>query len=359
MTQRGRSWRARAAVIRLVRSGARWAIGIVAGVAAAVAVVLWHGRPGSATSRPCRGRGSCSATACHGGMRPGRRARCSANEHTTWVTRDRHADAYQVLTERAVAGDRRATSGRPAARRQGRTLPRLPRDPGRRARLGGARPLWSATASAASRATAPPGAGSASTRAADWPAQTPEDKAAVRDDADRPTWSAGREVCAGCHVGAPARDGLPARDVNHDLIAAGHPRLNFEFSAYLANMPHHWRDDVDRDAAADFPARAWAVGQVVTARAALDLLRRPRPPRRGRRRQRPVAPGPSSPSTAASPATTTCATTPGGDSPAASRRRPGRAAGGPGISRCSTTLADAGPDADGEALAADSTPSGG
>ena len=30
------------------------------------------------------------------------------------------------------------------------------------------------------------------------------------------------------------------RDVNHDLIAAGHPRLSFEFSAYLDNMPPHW-----------------------------------------------------------------------------------------------------------------------
>ena len=32
-------------------------------------------------------------------------------------------------------------------------------------------------------------------------------------------------VCVGCHVGPPGRD------MNHDLIAAGHPRLNFEFAA--------------------------------------------------------------------------------------------------------------------------------
>ena len=32
-------------------------------------------------------------------------------------------------------------------------------------------------------------------------------------------------------------DGQTVRDVNHDLIAAGHPRLNFEFSAFLDNMP--------------------------------------------------------------------------------------------------------------------------
>jgi hypothetical protein len=39
-------------------------------------------------------------------------------------------------------------------------------------------------------------------------------------------------LCAGCHVGDGGSDDLPARDVNHDLIAAGHPRLNFELSAY-------------------------------------------------------------------------------------------------------------------------------
>jgi hypothetical protein len=56
--------------------------------------------------------------------------------------------------------------------------------------------------------------------------------------------------------------------MNHDLIAAGHPRLNFEFAAYLANMPPHWVEDTG----GNFPARAWAIGQAATAKAAADLL---------------------------------------------------------------------------------------
>jgi hypothetical protein len=56
--------------------------------------------------------------------------------------------------------------------------------------------------------------------------------------------------------------------VNHDLIAAGHPRLNFEFAAFLANMPPHWVEDTR----GNFPARAWAIGQAATAKAAADLL---------------------------------------------------------------------------------------
>jgi hypothetical protein len=56
--------------------------------------------------------------------------------------------------------------------------------------------------------------------------------------------------------------------VDHDLIAAGHPRLNFEFAAFLANMPPHWFEDTR----GNFPARAWAVGQVASSRAAVAQL---------------------------------------------------------------------------------------
>ena len=85
---------------------------------------------------------------------------------------------------------------------------------------------------------------------------------------------AGRaRLCASCHVGSPGRD------VNHDLIAAGHPRLNFEFSAFHANLPKHWDlqsprsteiKDVEKDPA--FEARAWLIGQLVTAQTSLRLL---------------------------------------------------------------------------------------
>lgn len=86
------------------------------------------------------------------------------------------------------------------------------------------------------------------------------------------------KMCADCHIGSPGRD------VNHDLIAAGHPRLNFEFSAYYANLPKHWSTatatpvagdssepaDVEEDPA--FEARAWLVGQLVSSKTSLQLL---------------------------------------------------------------------------------------
>ena len=89
---------------------------------------------------------------------------------------------------------------------------------------------------------------------------------------DTPNLRVRAETCVGCHVGAPAQRSEPARDVNHDLLAAGHPRLNFEFSAYLANLPRHWDARADRRRYPDYEARAWSVGQIVSLQAALELL---------------------------------------------------------------------------------------
>lgn len=89
-------------------------------------------------------------------------------------------------------------------------------------------------------------------------------------------------ACAGCHVGAPAqRDGsgkeiVPVRDMNHDMIAAGHPRLNFDFADYQARLPRHWQEKerlkADTPAYEPNPAKVWLVGRAAHAEAACDLL---------------------------------------------------------------------------------------
>jgi hypothetical protein len=51
---------------------------------------------------------------------------------------------------------------------------------------------------------------------------------------------AGRAAsCVRCHVGSRTADGL-VRDMNHDLIAAGHPALRFDLLTYSENLPQHW-----------------------------------------------------------------------------------------------------------------------
>ncbi len=81
--------------------------------------------------------------------------------------------------------------------------------------------------------------------------------------------------CAECHVGNENKD------VNHDLIAAGHPRLTFEYTAYHELLtPRHWRDkaseaepweDKSKKFGPDFEVKAWLAGQAATAKAAVEL----------------------------------------------------------------------------------------
>lgn len=88
------------------------------------------------------------------------------------------------------------------------------------------------------------------------------------------------KVCAGCHVGAPAEParGYPvARDMNHDMIAAGHPRLNFELTEYQRRLPPHWYERERTlpnhpPRSPSFEAKAWLVGRVAVAEAACELL---------------------------------------------------------------------------------------
>jgi cytochrome c554/c'-like protein len=68
--------------------------------------------------------------------------------------------------------------------------------------------------------------------------------------------------CADCHVGRPGAE------VDHDLIAAGHPRLAFEYAAYHELLPRHWKET---GYGTDFAARAWEIGQVAAAQRAKDL----------------------------------------------------------------------------------------
>ena len=50
--------------------------------------------------------------------------------------------------------------------------------------------------------------------------------------------------CARCHVGSRTADGQ-VRDMNHDMIAAGHPALYFDMVRHHARLPKHWAEATD------------------------------------------------------------------------------------------------------------------
>jgi hypothetical protein len=206
-----------------------------------------------------QGTASCAAAACHHGNGP---PGSKGSEYTTWALQDPHARAYAVLSDersrRMLASLKRlpdAGAARPQA--EGlclncHVLPALEQTR-RRDRFSvndgvgcetchGPAEQWLHTHYLKS-----------------WPGTGP----GFRDTKDLRVRA---ELCVGCHVGQGDRD------VNHDLIAAGHPPLRFDFSAYLAVYPRHWPAAADTHRQPDFEVRAWLLGRLVAAEAALNLL---------------------------------------------------------------------------------------
>ncbi len=204
-----------------------------------------------------QGVGSCSAAACHNGNGP---QGSKGSEYSTWITVDPHAKAYSVLfdkrSKRIVENLKETT----AAERNGRCLSchAMPEaDRNSRVRIEDGVGCESCHGPAQKWLT--------QHYLPEWKQKGDDQKAALgmrrtKDLQHR------ANMCADCHVGSPGRD------VNHDLIAAGHPRLSFEFSAYLAILPKHWSERDEKQRYPDFEVRAWAIGQVASARAALQLL---------------------------------------------------------------------------------------
>jgi hypothetical protein len=274
------------------RPGAAWLAG-VAGLAAMLVILASTGdasprlEPPPA-SEPLRiGMNSCAARGCHGAVDstdPGLgRVYIKDGAYTTWLNYDPHARAYAVLLEpRSVA----------IAKKLNADKRNRPLDD---------KPAHEAGLCLSCHSTAPPPesrnpgltplSDGISCEACHGPAEVWQDKhlsPAWRTLAHLPfakdvdgmtnlsTPAARARLCVECHVGNRSR----GMDMNHDLIAAGHPRLNFEFATYLASYPKHWREPHEKmapgsqqaAASADFEAKSWAIGQVVTAGAVLDLL---------------------------------------------------------------------------------------
>jgi hypothetical protein len=218
--------------------------------------------PKEAVSFAWQGVASCSAMPCH---HQGPSARKPGNEFGIWFEQDPHARAYEVLTDDISRNISRRLRRKSEPDRDDLCL-RCHVDP-----------KWE-EASKDPNFSLSDGVGCESCHG---PAQswltnhyreglTPTDRR--RGMHDTRSLSNRVRICLDCHVGGSGQD------VDHDLIAAGHPALRFEFGAYHALLPRHWDDRKDRDperdprGRRDFEARAWALGQVAAGQAALRLL---------------------------------------------------------------------------------------
>jgi hypothetical protein len=229
------------------------------------------------------GASGCGTVACHGAQFPAPSTaedRIRADEFTVWKYEDSHSRSYDSLfSERAQSIVRWiSTDQAPSTTAQEdvrclacHTMPRP-------------KSLLAETAQMNSDGV---GCESCHGNAAEW--LVPHSTSSWRELTSQQKEARGfraienllrrAEVCVGCHVGSPSHEGLPRREINHELIRAGHPALRFEFSIFLDNMPPHW-DEKGENAgpvgpnhrAKDFPARVWAIGRLVAFDAALKLL---------------------------------------------------------------------------------------
>lgn len=200
------------------------------------------------------GVGNCLGSGCHAAPRAQSGGKILGNEYTTWLRKDPHRNAYNVLLDersRIMAGH-----------------------------LGIARPQEAGLCLDCHSVNAPKEKRRGTSALADGvscegchgPAS------GWRDGHTDPSWTHDDSVaagmvdlklaavrassCLGCHLG----DGT--RSVDHTLIAAGHPALAFELDNYSGAMSAHWKP------AAAPGAEAWAVGQAISFRDGLAQLAR-------------------------------------------------------------------------------------
>jgi hypothetical protein len=97
-----------------------------------------------------------------------------------------------------------------------------------------------------------------------WHSRSPDSKSAL-GFRDLRSLTVRAESCVACHVGSPRAT------VDHDLIAAGHPRLTFEMSAYHELLPKHWNAAAERQRDPAQELRLWMIGHGVSAKAMSDI----------------------------------------------------------------------------------------
>ena len=202
------------------------------------------------------GVASCTNSGCHGATQPLNATAVLQNEFYTWLNNDRHAQAYNVLfndTSARIARNMRLkkrayeealcldchTTNVPASLVEGA----IDREDGVQCEA----------------CHGPAGGWRAEHAEEGWT----HEQSIARGMIDLRNVHVRATLCTGCHVGNANKE------VDHELIASGHPVLAFELDNYTESMPPHWTPGRDTHG-----VRAWAVGQVVKFRQSLDNLAR-------------------------------------------------------------------------------------
>jgi hypothetical protein len=196
------------------------------------------------------GPGSCASPSCHGGVQARSDNSVWQNEYSTWVVKDKHAQAYAVLSNE-IAARMVKILGLPAPDSAAKCLA-----------------CHAVDVSAADRARTFDASDGVSCESCHGPASNWLGPHTVKGWTHQQSIDAGMydnrdpihrsEKCLSCHLGTPEKF------VDHEMIAAGHPDLYFELASFSAVMPRHWKEPLDKDPWLE--VRALATGQAVQLR---------------------------------------------------------------------------------------------
>lgn len=205
------------------------------------------------------GVASCAGSTCHGATAPVAGTNVQLNEYVTWVRRDKHAKAYEILLSeesRRIArnlgiGEAHTAkmcldchADNPAAGMRGPNF-QISEGVGCEGCHGGGQNWLS------SHTAGPPHSDNIAR------GMTATDDPVVR-----------AELCLSCHFGNQEKF------VTHRMMGAGHPRMSFELDTFTQLQPAHFVVDEDyRKRKGAIPGvKLWVIGQAVMAHEHMTVL---------------------------------------------------------------------------------------
>ncbi len=206
------------------------------------------------------GPGSCAASNCHGGIQPKTIVRIAQNEYSIWSAQDKHARAYTVLSN--------STSVR-MGKILGLEQPPSKSDKCLNCHTVNARPDQRAQTfqnledGVSCESCHGPAVGWLGPHTLKNWTHEQSLKLGMYDTRDL---SKRTERCLSCHLGTAEKE------VDHTMIAAGHPDLTFQLESFSSAMPRHWKPAPNMNAWAS--VQELAAGQSVQLREALIRLNR-------------------------------------------------------------------------------------
>jgi len=216
--------------------------------------------PAAATHKHL-GPASCASSVCHGKVAPDEQASVGLNEYRVWSRQGRHSQAYRLLQSelsREMArklGLKSAVTADLCLDCHADNIPAGQRGE----KFGIADGVGCEACHGGAEQWIESHAEQGATHAGNlergmYPTEDPEARA---------------KLCLSCHYGTGDRF------ADHDLMAAGHPRMSFELETFSANQPAHFivdEDYIERKGRIE-SVNMWVTGMLFKARRELELMR--------------------------------------------------------------------------------------